>query len=323
MLPEPGQVVIAWAHPDIEAVHRLRRQVADDPGTAWIDARPNTGADSIAPLSQDLLDAIGCCGLRPPRRVGERHLYRALPYLRHGSVTDLLVTEAQWLTVPTLRELLQTTTIAGIRVWLLVGNAVPEEHFELFAGVTGRVLPWTAVTTYWDQRTTGAATRARACPAVTDGWWRLDAPAWPVTAADHRCPLHAGRVTCLLSAARRGLSAGTLTAARMRERLQAVNADTGMTIAELWELRDAGRDTYGPAEDALVELLPADHRFGDLHTSMLTGGGSELRLSTGAIPVPTHMRRALRRQRTTSVLCNGPGDWPLLTLFDRYVTGRP
>jgi hypothetical protein len=34
------------------------------------------------------------------------------------------------------------------------------------------------------------------------------------------------------------------------------------------------------------------------------------------------MRQVLRRQRTTSILCNGPADWPLLTLFDRYVTGR-
>jgi hypothetical protein len=90
-----GRVVIAYASAEVEQLHRLRRDVADDPETAWIDARPNTGADSLAPLSQDLLDAIGCCGLRAPRRVGERHLYRALPYLRHGDVGDVLVTEAQ------------------------------------------------------------------------------------------------------------------------------------------------------------------------------------------------------------------------------------
>jgi hypothetical protein len=27
------------------------------------------------------------------------------------------------------------------------------------------------------------------------------------------------------------------------------------------------------------------------------------------------MRAALARQRTASTMCNGPGDWPLLTVF--------
>jgi hypothetical protein len=86
----------------------------------------------------------------------ERHLYRALPYLRHGDFSHLLVTEVQWPTVPTLRELLMAAAVAGIRMWLLVGDPVPDE------------------------------------------------------------------------------------------------GDT--TVAELWELRAAGCDTYTPAEDALVEL---------------------------------------------------------------------
>jgi hypothetical protein len=34
------------------------------------------------------------------------------------------------------------------------------------------------------------------------------------------------------------------------------------------------------------------------------------------------MRRALLRQRTTSILCNGPDDYPLLTLLDQYVRDR-
>lgn len=174
--------------------------------TAWIDARPNTGADSLAPLSQDLIDAIGCCGLRAPRRVGERHLYRALPYLRHGDVGDVLVTEVQWLTVPALQELVMATTVAGVRLWLLVGDDVPDEHRELFAGVTGRVLPWATLTAYWDQRLVGAAKRTQACPAVQDNWWARDAQPWSASA--HTCPLHDGRVGCLLTAARRGLTAG-------------------------------------------------------------------------------------------------------------------
>jgi hypothetical protein len=104
--PEPGPVVIGRASAEVADVHRLRHLVADDGHVAWVDARPNTGKDSLAPFSQDLLTALGCCGNRAPRRVGERHLYRALPYLRHGDVHDVVVTEVQWLTVPTLHELL-------------------------------------------------------------------------------------------------------------------------------------------------------------------------------------------------------------------------
>lgn len=108
----------------------------------------------------------------------------------------------------------------------------------------------------------------------------------------------------------------------MRQRLQAVADEASTTVSELWQLRDAGRDTYTPAEDALVELLPAEHRLNDVHADMLTDGGARLQLSTGPVAVPLHMRRVLRRQRTASILCNGPADWPLLTLFDRYITGR-
>jgi hypothetical protein len=32
------------------------------------------------------------------------------------------------------------------------------------------------------------------------------------------------------------------------------------------------------------------------------------------------MRKPLLRQRTASILCNDPADYPLLTIFDRYVT---
>lgn len=212
------------------------------------------------------------------------------------------------------------TTVAGVRLWLLVGDDVPDEHRELFAGVTGRVLPWATLTAYWDQRLVGAAERAQACPAVRDDWWPRGAQSWPATA--HTCQLHDGRVACLLTSARRELTAGSLTPERMRQRLQAVADEASTTVVELWQLRDAGRDTYTPAEDALVELLPAAHRLNDVHAGMLTAGGAQLQLATGPVTVPPHMRKALLRQRTASILCNGPADWPLLTLFDRYVTGR-
>lgn len=318
MSAEPGPVVIGRASPDIEDVHLLRLCAADDGHVAWIDARPANGRDSLAPLSQDLLDAIGCCGNRAPRMVGERHLYRALPYLRHGDVTDVVVTEAQWLTVPTLRELLMAGAIAAVRLWLLVGEPVPEEHDLLFASVTGRVHPWPDIAAYWERRLRDAAARAVRCPAVRDDWWQRDRRGWPTGRADHGCPTHPTRVSCLLAAARRGLTAGTLDPERMRTRLQQVEADPATDAEEIWELRDAGRDTFTPAEDALSQLVSPDQRFVDVHAGMLSSDGSQLSLPDQQLPVPAHMRRTLLRQRTTSVLCNGPADWPLLTLFDEY-----
>jgi hypothetical protein len=49
---------------------------------------------------------------------------------------------------------------------------------------------------------------------------------------------------------------------------------------------------------------------------MVAADGSWLRTADGQrVIVPTPMRKALVRQRTAATLCNGPGDWPLLTLF--------
>jgi hypothetical protein len=98
--------------------------------------------------------------------------------------------------------------------------------------------------------------------------------------------------------------------------MQAVADDRDTAVAEVWQLRDA----YTPAEDALGELLPSAHRLNDVHAGMLTDGGARLQLATGPVVVPPHMRKVLSRQRTASILCKGPDDYPLLPLFDRYVT---
>jgi hypothetical protein len=55
---------------------------------------------------------------------------------------------------------------------------------------------------------------------------------------------------------------------------------------------------------------------------MLAPDGARLLLPDRTLPVPTHMRRALLRQRTTPIPCNGPADYPLLALFDQYVRDR-
>ncbi|MBN1092809.1 hypothetical protein JKP75_09715 [Blastococcus sp. TML/M2B] len=101
--------------------------------------------------------------------------------------------------------------------------------------------------------------------------------------------------------------------------LRELEAHPSTDADEVWELRDAGRDPYTPASDALAQLLPADQRFTDVHAGMLGRDGSRLDLRSGPVQVPQRMRHALLRQRTVSVLRNGPADYPLLTLFDKYV----
>jgi hypothetical protein len=58
------------------------------------------------------------------------------------------------------------------------------------------------------------------------------------------------------------------------------------------------------------DVLPGAHRLDDVHAGMLTDGGARLQLATGPVVVPPHMRKVLRRQRTASILCNGPDDYP-------------
>jgi len=119
--------------------------------------------------------------------------------------------------------------------------------------------------------------------------------------------------------------AGRLPAARgpgadpatVRRLLMAVEADAATTPDEVWGLRDADRDLYTPALDAVSRLLPAQHRLPDLRAGMVAADGAWLRTTDGRrIDVPASMRAALARQRTVSTGCNGPGDWPLLTVFD-------
>ena len=82
---------------------------------------------------------------------------------------------------------------------------------------------------------------------------------------------------------------------------------------------EAGRDTYTPAEDASSNCSRPSIAY-DVHADMLTAGGARLLLTAGAVTVPSHMRKSLLRQRTASILCNGLADYPLLTIFDCYVT---
>jgi hypothetical protein len=203
-----------------------------------------------------------------------------------------------------------------------VSSDRPDEHHLLFAFVTGRVHPWAEITGYWDHRLRGATERARQCPAVRGDWWGRDRTGWPVGRDAHHCPTHPTRASCLLDSARRALTAGMLDTERMRQRLQHVEADPGTYPEEIWELRDAGRDTYTPAADALGRLLNPEDRFTDVHAGMLSADGARLKLPHRTVLVPMCMRRALLRQRTTSILCNGPDDYPLLTLMDQYVPDR-
>lgn len=98
----------------------------------------------------------------------------------------------------------------------------------------------------------------------------------------------------------------------MRRLLAAVQADPQTMQDEVWALRDAGRDSYTPAMDAVSRLLPPSYRPADLAAAER----SWLRTTDGE---PHHdpepMRPALAWQRNATTLCRGPGDWPLLTIF--------
>lgn len=320
MFDNPGPVVACLVDlTDDERVGQLREDVAVD-DVAWIVARPGAaGYDGIAPLSQDLLDAIGCVGLRQPRAVGERHLYRALPYLRHGPVRDVLVTEAQWLPPRALRELVTVCACAGVTLWLLSAGPLPEGHLGATSAIAGELTAWRAVESYWRARLAIVRPAAQRCPAIRDRWWAGNiAAVWSTLTPE--CPVHDGRIACLLNGARAALTAAARSPRQVRDALIAIDCDGSTTPAECWQLRDAGRDAFTPAQDSLGQLLAVEDQFHDVHANALTPDGGALTTPAGRVaPVPVEMRRALLRQRTHSIMCNGPDDWPLLTMFDNYV----
>lgn len=242
-------------------------------------------------------------------------MYRVLPYLLHGAVTDVVLGEAQWLAEEVIADVVTATTIAGVRLWLLVEQPVPPGLLTGLVERYGQLRPWADVRAYWGTRLAGATARAATCPAVAQQW-PMQWSSWPAESTGAACPLHDARVQCLLALTRRALTAARTDPAAVRQLVMAVEADTDTTPEEVWALRDAGRDCYTPALDAASRLLPPAHRLTDLHAGMVAGDGSWLRTSGGQhITVPTPMRKALARQRTASTMCNGPSDWPLLTLF--------
>jgi hypothetical protein len=313
MPAEPPPVVVTDPGAATDQLRDLRRRAADDDAVAWAVAPPPATKDTYAPLTDALLNALGCVGNRPPRAASERHMYRLLPYLRHGPVTDLVLTEAQWLVEEVIADVVTATTIAGVRLWLIVEQPVPPGLLTGLVERYGQLHRWTDVTDYWHTRLVTAPARARRCPAVADEW-PMTWAGWPANA--RACGLHGARVRCLLAATRRELTAVCTDPATVRHLLAAVEVDPETTPDEVWALRDAGRDLYTPALDAVTRLLPPQDRLVDLHAGMVAADGSWLRTTGGQrIIVPAPMRAAVARQRTASTLCNGPADWPLLTVF--------
>jgi hypothetical protein len=319
--PDHGPVVITDPGDDWPALRDLRRAVADDGAVAWVVAPPPSSRDNFAALTEAMLTALGCVGTRPPRAYGERHMHRVLPYLRHGPTTDVVISEAQWLVEEVIADVVTAATVAGVRLWLLVEQPMAPGLLTGLVERFGPLTPWPTVAAYWDARLAGAPDRVQRCPAVGDEWTSRPWSGWPATVAEHRCDLHESRARCLLAAARREVTAARLDADELRRLLGAVEVDADTTADEVWALRDAGRDLYLAALDVVTRVLPGHHRLAAVHTSMVAGDGSWLQAPDGqrhAVPVP--MRAALARQRTVATMCNGPGDWPLLTLFDELPT---
>jgi hypothetical protein len=109
------------------------------------------------------------------------------------------------------------------------------------------------------------------------------------------------------------------TAARtsLVECIRAADADHG------WELEDAHtRATVQPAIRALHALGLTDERLlSALRVREVAPDGAELRLRERTLPVPQHLRRALRRQRLHAQVIGQRPDDQLLT-FDGSVA-RP
>jgi hypothetical protein len=93
---------------------------------------------------------------------------------------------------------------------------------------------------------------------------------------------------------------------------------------EIWRLYELGRDTYTPAVTALRMTLPPAAALDEVLVRDAAEDGTSVCLAGSAYAVPAHAQPAVRRQRLASTICNGPGDYPLLTILHELprVPGR-
>lgn len=304
----PG--IVAVASPEQLAEHgRLRQDWVGRGDVAWVRVRQPTQYDPLARLSRDLLDAMGNVGLATPRAVGERHLYRALPYLMHSSIRHVVVDDAQWLPEPVLHHLQDVLGAAGAQAWLLYERpypaSVPEVVADLFGGLVSADYARTLLA---GQRTPPQPAHGDALE-LADRWDEL--PVRPKTCN------HTNRAHCLGRAVGRGVSSGTLSAEEGRALLIGVLERPSTTVEDQWAMREFGRETFNPARDALRLILPSSVDPRAVRVRDLAPDATSVAALGRSFAVPAPLQPALRRQRTHTIFCNGPDDYPLLSVFER------
>ena len=121
----PSGPIAALAHSGqlVHIVDQLRAHGSRHSDTAWVHPAPSDAKTSLPNLSQDLLDAIGAVGRREPRLAGDRHLLRALVHFIHGPVRNVIVDDAQLLTVDALDALHEAALVGRVQLWFIFDAA--------------------------------------------------------------------------------------------------------------------------------------------------------------------------------------------------------
>ncbi len=294
----PPAVAVQADVPDAERrIWRSRLALTD---AAWVTVRPPETHDTLAPLSQDLLTAIGNVGLTQGRMVGERHLLRAFPYLVDSGIRDLVVDDAQLLPEPVLDHLLTVCLAAAVRVWLLIEPPLLGAQPEMFQDRCGGLTSWPEATARWSAL---QPTRCLQHPeAVLQSWEDPD-----------RFGSHP--VACFVSAMRAATTSGRLGRVDGRDLVQRALDSPTVTAPDVWLLYGLGRDTYTPALAVLRSCLPPWASLCKVELQHVAQDGSHVEWEDLRYAVPAEQQAALRRQRLSNAIFHGPGDYPYLSIL--------
>ncbi|MGZ4501973.1 MAG: hypothetical protein ACXVXD_16205 [Nocardioidaceae bacterium] len=250
--------------------------LADRPRYLPVRVRYGKRRPRLADFTADVLDALGRVGTRSAmRKVQPADLPLLAPFLLTDHTDTLVVFDAGWLGVDGIEDLIATAGLADHQLWLVLGEAPSE---DLTALLRAHCDPWLTL------------------PQAADRW-RQDPVPGQDAVSRLRCRLVTGRIGS--DEARHGILEAARTAGPERR----------------WALEDAHtRATVQPAISALQAVGLTDERaLAQLRVEQLTPDGAEVRLTDRTIPVPTHLRRALARQRLYATVIGQRPDEQLLT----------
>lgn len=259
----------------------LALDAAHTADTLIVFARWRRRSPRLADLVSDILDNAGRVGVQNGVRRYEREdLTLLLPYLLTDPYNHLVVIAAECLHVSGLDDLIAISSLAGYSLTLVLSDQPAADiHEYLNTQVTGRQ-PFTEAARHWHQQ-------RRLRPA-----------------RDNRIGRAVATTTTTASAQRRDL------AARLQQPAVGNDAATSATIAALC-LEDAHTRTHARAAKHVLQRVGIrdPERLAALNVADVAEDGSSVRGTSGHTPVPTHLRRALQRQRLHAlVLGQAAGD---------------